>query len=69
MIEIQGTDLKELWRLLEGVIFGNDPFGDLGGCYGLQTVLEVRYDLRFEISDPKYLQIDVHITYMFWAHF
>ena len=54
------------------VIGGGDfwygPFWWPRRPYGLQTVLEVRYDLRFEISDPKYLHIDVHITYMFWAH-
>ena len=26
-------------------------------------------DLRFEISDPKYLHIHVHIANIFWAHF
>ena len=45
------------------------PFDSLGGHYGLQTASEVRSDLRFEISDPKYLHIHVHIAYMFWAHF
>ena len=25
----QGTDLIDLWQLLEGVIFGMDPFGSL----------------------------------------
>ena len=48
----------------KGVIFGMDPFGGLGGCYGLQTALEVKYDLRFEISDLNYLHIYVHIAYM-----
>ena len=46
-----------------------DPFDSLGGHYGLQTALEVRSDLRFEISDLNYLQIHVHIAYVFWAHF
>ena len=45
------------------------PFDSLRGHYGLQTASEVRSDLRFEISDPKYLHIHVHIAYMFWAHF
>ena len=65
----QGTDLIDLRRLLEGLIFGMDPFGGLGGCFGLQTASEVRSDLRFEISDLDYLHIHVHIAYMFWAHF
>ena len=46
-----------------------DSFGSLGGCYDLQTALEVRSDLRFEISDLNYLYIHVHIAYMFWTHF
>ena len=41
-----------------------DSFGSLGGCYDLQTALEVRSDLRFEISDLNYLHIHVHIPYM-----
>ena len=45
------------------------PFDSLRGHYGLQIASEVRSDLRFEISDPKYLHIHVHIVYMFWAHF
>ena len=45
------------------------PFGSLRGHYGLQTASEVRSDLRFEIGDPKYLHIRVHIVYVFWAHF
>ena len=32
----QGTDLIDLRRPLEGVIFGMDPFGGLGGCHGLR---------------------------------
>ena len=47
----QGTDLIDLRRLSERVIFGMDPFGGLGGCYGLKTASEVRSDLRFVISD------------------
>ena len=34
------------------------------GHYSLQTASEIKYDLRFEISDPNYLQIHVHIAYM-----
>ena len=44
-----------------------DPFGGLGGRYGLQTASEVRYALRFEISDLIYLHILVHIAYMVWS--
>ena len=44
-------------------------FDSLGGHYSLQTASEVKYDLRFEISDLNYLHIHVHIAYMFWAHF
>ena len=35
--------------------------------YCLQTASEVKSDLRFEISDPNYLLIYVHIAYMVWA--
>ena len=55
----QGTDLIGLRRLLEGVISGMDPFGSLGGYYGLQTASDVRSDLRVEISDLNYLHIHV----------
>ena len=44
-----------------------DPFDSLRGHYGLQTALEVRYNLRFEISDLNYLHILVHIAYMVWT--
>ena len=37
-----------------------DHFGNLRG---LQIVSEVRFDLRFEISDHDYLHIHVHIAY------
>ena len=43
------------------------PFDSLGGQYSLQTASVVRSDLRFEISDPNYLLIHVHIAYMVWA--
>ena len=43
------------------------PFGSLRGHHSLQTALEVKSDLRFEISDPNYLLIHVHIAYMVWA--
>ena len=42
-------------------------FDSLRGHYGLQRASEVRSDLRFEISDPKYLHIHVHIAYMEWS--
>ena len=45
------------------------PYGSLRGHYSLQTSLEVKYDIRFEISDLNYLHIHVHIAYMFWALF
>ena len=62
-MEKQDTDLIDLRRLLERVIFGMDSFG-LGGCYDLQTASEVRSDLGFEISDLNYLHIHVHIAYI-----
>ena len=43
-----------------------DPFDSLGGHYSLQTALEDRSDLKFEISDLNYLHIYVHIVYMVW---
>ena len=43
------------------------PFGSLQGHYSLKTASEVKSDLRFEISDPNYLLIHVHIAYMVWA--
>ena len=44
-----------------------DPFGSLQGHYSLQTALEVKSDLLFQISDPNYLLIHVHIAYGEWA--
>ena len=44
-----------------------ERFGSLRGHYNLQTASEVKSDLRFEISDPNYLLIHVHIAYMVWA--
>ena len=41
-------------------------FGGLRGHYSLQTASEVKSDLIFEISDPNYLLIHVHIAYMVW---
>ena len=41
-----------------------DPFDSLRGHYGLQTALEVRSDLRSEISDLDHLHTHVHIAYM-----
>ena len=46
-----------------------DHFGSLRGHYSLQTASEVKSDLRFEISDPNYLLIHVHIAYMVWTLF
>ena len=44
------------------------PLGSLWGhYYSLQTASEVKSDLRFEISDPNYILIHVHIAYMVWA--
>ena len=43
------------------------PFGSLWGHYSLQTASEVKLDHRFEISDPNYLLIHVHIVYMVLA--
>ena len=42
-------------------------FGSLWGHYSLQTASKVKSDLRFEISDPNYLLIHVHIVYMVWT--
>ena len=43
------------------------PFGSLWGHHSLQTAPEVKSGLRFEISDPNYLLIHVHIAFMVWA--
>ena len=43
------------------------PFGGLRGYHSLLTASEVKSDLIFEISDPYYLLIHVHIAYMVWA--
>ena len=48
-------------------LYGMGPFGSLWGHHSLQTALEVKSDLRFQISDPKYLLIHMHIAYMVWA--
>ena len=37
---------------------------DFGSLWGFQTASDIKYDLRFEISDPNYLIIHVHIAYM-----
>ena len=42
-------------------------FGSLGDHYSHHTTSEVKYDLRFEISDPNCLLIHVHIASMVWA--
>ena len=42
-------------------------FGSLRGQYSLQTASEVNSDLRFEISDPNYLLIHVHIAYILYG--
>ena len=43
------------------------PFGSLRGHHSLQTASEVKSELIFEISDPSYLFIYVHIVDMVWA--
>ena len=43
------------------------PYGSLWGHHSLQTSLKVKYVLSFEISDPNYLPIHVHIGYMVWV--
>ena len=46
------------------------PFYDgLRGHYSLQAANEVKFNLRFEISDFNYLHIHVHIDFMVWAPF
>ena len=42
---------------------GMSPFDSLQGHYSLQTALEVKSDLRFEISDLNYLLAHMHIAY------
>ena len=49
----QGMDLIDLRQILERVIFCMDPFGSLGGHYGLPTASEVKSDLRFGIYGPN----------------
>ena len=48
-------------------LYGMGTFGRLRGHYSLQTASEDKFDLRFEISDPNYLLIHVHIVSMVWA--
>ena len=47
------------------------PFGSLRGHHSLQTASEVKSDLRFEISDPKYLHSHEYIAsnepFCFWG--
>ena len=47
---------------------GMGHFGSLRGHHSLQTASEVKSDLRFEISDPKYLLIHVHIATIAFKH-
>ena len=49
------------------LLYGMVPFDSLRGHYSLQTASEVMSDLRFQISDPNYLLIHVHITYVVWV--
>ena len=51
-------------------------FGSLWGHPTLRTVSEVKSYLRFQISDPNYLLIHVHIVYgmgpfgsSLWGHY
>ena len=39
-------------------------FDSLRDHYSLETPSDVKSDLRFEISDPNYLLIHVHIAYI-----
>ena len=38
---------------------------DIGSLHILETTSEVKSDLVFEIGDPNYLLIHVHIAYMY----
>ena len=48
-------------------LLGMGPFVSLRGHPSLQTVSEVKCNLSFEISDPNYLLVHVHIAYMVWG--
>ena len=42
-------------------------FGSLWGHYGLRTASEMKSDLRFEFSVPKYIVMSILILMNFWA--
>ena len=51
------------WRVFADMVWAF--FDSLGGHYSIQTALEVKSDLRFQISDLKYLHIHLHIAYIY----
>ena len=71
---LRGQIQPQIWNQLPQLpiyppycLHGVGPSGSLRGHYSPQTASEVKSDLTFEISDPDYLLIDVHIAYMVWA--
>ena len=49
--------------------FSPSEFGEMQSEMKLRGTEKPVSDLRFEINDPKYLLIHVHIVYMTWALF
>ena len=56
--DMEGNDFWVMMKKFGG-IYGMDPFGSLGGHYGLQTASEVRSDIRFEIYGSNYIYYHV----------
>ena len=42
-------------------------FGSLWGHYSLRTASYIKFNLIFEISDPNYLLIHMHIVFIVWV--
>ena len=55
--------------LLIGYVPFRQPSRPLQPPKSLQIASEAKYNLRFEISDPNYVLIHVHIAYMAWTLF
>ena len=43
------------------------PFGAPETTKASKQIIEVKSEQRFEMSDPNYLLIHVHIVYMVWV--
>ena len=62
------SDINDNW--CSNLVISDISDSVISGLWGhcsLQTTSEIKYDLRFEISDLNYLLILVHIAYVVWT--